>query len=197
MSPASAGRFSTTAPPGKPNVFIFKRCLCGELIRALPPPADLSWGTASHTAEGALVIRKTVGPHVFRIGENSPADQIKEILQLDVTQKLPPCLSYPGKEGLVNLTCGVRNRAMQQNRCWRKCPPHRGQILCIYINNSLSHGLADPGFSVLFPSESNGVCTPELCVAWRKLVEMSAFYFFFQEWLDAWQGSQSYGLQIF
>lgn len=74
-----------------------------------------------------------------------------------MTQKLPPRLSNPGKEGLVNFPRGVRNRDMQQNRCWRKCPPHCGQILCICINNSLSHGLADPGFSVLFPSKSNGV----------------------------------------
>lgn len=96
---------------------------------------------------------------------------------MDVTQNLPPHLSNPGKEGLVNLPRGVRNRDMQQNRCWRKCPPHCGQILCICINNSLSHGLTDPGFSVLFPSKSNGVCTPELCVAWRKLVQMSAFFF--------------------
>lgn len=138
------------------------------------------------------MIRKTVGPHVFRRGENSPADEIKEILQLDVTQKLPPRLSNPGKEGLVNLPRGVRNRDMQQNRCWRKCPPHCGQILCICINNSLSHGLADPGFSVLFPSKSNGV----MC-GMEKISSDVSIFFFFQEWLDAWQGAQSYGLQIF
>lgn len=75
---------------------------------------------------------------------------------------------------------------------------HCGKILCICINNSLSQGLADPGFGTLFPYKSNGMCTPELCVAWRKLVQMSAlFFFFFQEWPDAWQDAQSHNLQIF
>lgn len=84
-----------------------------------------------------------------------------------------------GRPSETTFTCVVRNWDRQQNRCWRRGPPHCGQTLCICINSGLSHRLANPGFGALFPSKTNGMCPPELCVAWRKLVQMSAFLFCF------------------
>lgn len=105
-------------------------------------------------------------------------------------------LSWGWDKGILQLDATStplqpRSRETAQPHSWSKKPgyataqeleeasTHYGKILCISINNSLSHRLADPGFGALFPYKSNGVCTPELCVAWRKLVQTSAFFFFF------------------
>lgn len=53
-------------------------------------------------------------------------------------------------------------------RYWRRCPPHCGKTLW---NNSLSLGLANPGFGAIFPSKNNGVCTLESRVGAEKISE--------------------------
>lgn len=53
-------------------------------------------------------------------------------------------------------------------KCQRRCPLHCGKTL---ENNGPSLGLANPGFGAIFPSKSNGVCTPESCIGAEKMSE--------------------------